>query len=80
MTDIVLTTTQSKEFSKLIKGLNKLRKDVEKSNKGSSIYWYFESGGGLNLMEGESHDKNGEPNHDNVIEREYLDKSRCGGW
>lgn len=80
MTQIELTAKQSADFQKHMKGLNKLRKDVEKANKGAKISWYFESGGGLNLIEGESHDSNGSPNYENVIDKEYLDNSNCGGW
>lgn len=80
MADVELTPAQKRKIKRAIAALNDVRREVQRDNPDHYINWYLESGGNLNLMEADSHDRGGSPQHDKVIDSFCLDNSGGGGW
>lgn len=80
MADVKLTPAQSRKISKAVAALNEARHQLQLENPGCYINWYLEDSDSLNLMTGDSHDEQGAPRHDRVIESFVLDNASGGGW
>ncbi len=80
MSELTLTKTQLKKIQKAVQALNDVRQELQDENPDFDINWYLEDCGNLNLMECETHDDDGSPQHDGVIETFNLNNSSGGGW
>lgn len=80
MADVELTPAQKRKIKRAIAALNDVRQELQQENPDHYINWYLEDSGNLNLMEADSHDRDGDPQHDKVIEHFCLDNSGGGGW
>lgn len=80
MSDIQLTQKQKLKIKKAIQSLNDVRKEVQTKNPDNDINWYLEDCGNFNLMDNQSHDNEGNPRKDRVINSFDLDESSGGGW
>lgn len=80
MADVELTPAQKRKIKRAIAALNDVRLELQKENPDYYINWYLEDTGNLNLMEADSHDRDGSARHDKVIEHFCLDDSSGGGW
>lgn len=80
MSDIQLTQKQKLKIKEAIQSLNDVRKEVQTKNPDNDINWYLEDCGNFNLMDNQSHDNEGNPRKDRVINSFDLDESSGGGW
>lgn len=80
MADVVLTPAQRRKLKMAVTALNDVRRELQQDNPDHYINWYLEESDGLNLMEGDSHDRDGVAQMDKVIESFSLDYSAGGGW
>lgn len=80
MADIELTPAQKRKLKRAVATLNDVRRELQQEHPERDINWYLEDTGNLNLMEDESHDRDGDPQRDKVIEQFSLDNSGGGGW
>lgn len=80
MADIELTNAQRRKIKRAVAALNDVRMEVQQENPEHNINWYLEDTSNFNLMEGDSHDCDGDSRQDRVIENFYLDSASGGGW
>lgn len=80
MADVELTPAQKRKIKRAVAALNDVRQELQQENPDYYINWYLEDTGNLNLMEADSHDRDGGARHDKVIEHFGLDNSSGGGW
>lgn len=80
MDDIELTNAQRRKIKRAVAALNDVRSEVQRDNPEHNINWYLEDTANLNLMAGDSHDRDGASRQDRVIESFSLDSASGGGW
>ncbi|WP_421193853.1 hypothetical protein [Aeromonas jandaei] len=80
MADVELTPAQKRKIKRAVAALNDVRQELQQENPDYNINWYLEDTGNLNLMEADSHDRDGSARYDKVIEIFGLDNSSGGGW
>ncbi len=80
MSELTLTKAQLKKIQKAVQALNDVRKELQDENPDFNINWYLEDSCNLNLMECETHDDNGNPQQDGIIDYFLLRNSSGGGW
>lgn len=80
MADVELNPAQKRKIKRAIAALNDVRLELQQENPDHYINWYLEDNDNLNLMEADSHDGDGHPQHDKVIDSFCLDNSGGGGW
>lgn len=80
MADVELTPAQKRKLKNAVKALNDVRRELQRDNPDYYINWYLEDNDNLNLMEGDSHDRDGTARQDKIIEFFNLDNSGGGGW
>ena len=66
------------KITKAVNTLNKIMMEVRETYPEAN--WYLEDSANLNLLVGDSHKDNGEPNFHNVIDTWDLWCSSGGGW
>jgi ferric iron reductase protein FhuF len=80
MSKLTLTKAQLKKIQSAVKALNDVRQELQDENIDFNINWYLEDSENLFLMECESHDADGNPMQDGVIEVFRLRMASGGGW
>lgn len=73
-----LNPNHERQIMNAIDKLNKTMKEIRKYIP--EARYYIENGNNFNVMSGDTHNSNDQPNYENVMLECLLRHSECGGW